>query len=214
MARTRTQSNLEVAREKMYRDLVFECAEHAFAEQGYAKTTMNDIAAEAGISLKTLYAVSLGKKELYSEIRRRRGTEFLEYMLAGLARTHGALARLDKGVHVYVAFLLEHRDFFRIQLREGRSWGLGPTGDGIGEWRRGLEMQNALLRDGVAEGVFLDGDLSLLAASATAMLQVQLAGILEREEHRGDKSGIDAEVIGAEIAEILRRLIVKPDLAH
>jgi AcrR family transcriptional regulator len=55
----------------MYRNFVFECAEHASAEGGYANTTMSDIAAEAGILRKTLYAVCEGKKELYSEILRR-----------------------------------------------------------------------------------------------------------------------------------------------
>lgn len=61
-------------------------------------------------------------------------------------------------------------------------------------------------------GVFSCRGRSLLAASAIAILRVQLAGILEREEHHGADTELDEEVIGAEIAEILCRLIVKPEV--
>ena len=111
-----------------------------------------------------------------------------------------------------MAFLLDHRDFFRIQIREGRSWGLGPTGDGAGEWQEGLELQMALLRQGVEEGVFCDGDIALLAASGGALMQVLLAGILEREAAAGNQD-LDREVIARELEGPLRRLLLRPGAA-
>src|SRR5262249_13217196 len=57
-------SNLEAARSRMYHDLIFECAERVFAEKGFDESTMQDVAAEAGISLKTLYATFPGKNEI------------------------------------------------------------------------------------------------------------------------------------------------------
>ena len=212
MPRSRRSAHLEAARSKMYRELVFECAERVFAEQGYAGTTMNDIAAEAGISLKTLYSVYRGKKELYADIRERRGREFLSWMMQGVGSAAGAIPQLAQGVRLYVAFLLDHRDFFRIQIREGRSWGLGPTGDGAGQWPEGLELQMALLRQGVEEGVFCDGDIALLAASGGALMQVLLAGILEREAAAGNQD-LDREVIAQELEGPLRRLLLRPGVA-
>lgn len=211
MPRSRRPANLEAARSKMYRELVFECAERVFAEQGYSGTTMNDIAAEAGISLKTLYSVYRGKKELYADIRERRGREFLTWMVQGVAASGGALAQLERGVRLYVGFLLDHRDFFRIQIREGRSWGLGPVGDGAGEWQEGLELQMALLRQGVEDGVFCDGDLALLAASGGALVQVLLAGILEREAAAGNENP-ELEAIARELEAPLRRFLLRPEL--
>src|SRR6266850_116888 len=49
-------SNLEAARSRMYHDLIFDCAERVFAEKGFDECTMQDVASEAGISLKTLEA--------------------------------------------------------------------------------------------------------------------------------------------------------------
>jgi AcrR family transcriptional regulator len=54
-------SNLEAARTRMYHDLIFECAERVFAEKGFDESTMQDVASEAGISLKTLYATFPGQ---------------------------------------------------------------------------------------------------------------------------------------------------------
>ena len=62
----------------MYHDLVFDCAERVFAEEGFAESTMQDLAAEAGISLKTLYATFPGKDEIYREILAVRGGGLLD----------------------------------------------------------------------------------------------------------------------------------------
>ena len=71
-------SNLEAARTRMYHDLIFECAERVFAEKGFDESTMQDVASEAGISLKTLYATFPGKNEIYTEIQAVRGMAFLD----------------------------------------------------------------------------------------------------------------------------------------
>ena len=68
MARSSTRSRLEVARERMYRELVFESAEHVIAARGLEATTMQEIAAEAGISLRTLYAAFPSKEGLVAEV--------------------------------------------------------------------------------------------------------------------------------------------------
>src|SRR3972149_389490 len=64
---------LEVARERMYRELVFESAEHVIAEKGLEATTMQEIATEAGISLRTLYAAFPSNEEVVTEVQRVRG---------------------------------------------------------------------------------------------------------------------------------------------
>ena len=66
-------SRLEDARTRMYQDLIFESAECVFGQKGFENATMQDIAAEAGVSLKTVYASFAGKKELYDAIMLRRG---------------------------------------------------------------------------------------------------------------------------------------------
>lgn len=55
---------------------------------GMAKVTVDDIAAEAGVSRATLYRFFPGGKDvLYEALRRRETTEFFEQLMAGLHET-------------------------------------------------------------------------------------------------------------------------------
>lgn len=196
---------MAAARARMYRELVFETAERIFAGKGYESTTMQDIAAEAGISLKTLYATFPGKRDLYREIARVRGHEFVEHALAALREDGTPLEILARGVHAYVDFLLTHREFFRIQLRSARAWGLSPDSEATVDWHAGVQMQAELLRRGIAQGLFYEGDPELTAATVISIIQVQLAGLLER------KPEPDARAISDEILRQITRYLVKPD---
>ena len=201
MARTRKKSNLAAARARMYHDLVFECAERVFSEQGFTESTMQDLAAEAGISLKTLYAPFPGKDDVYREILVTRGAGLLEAMSAASA-DDGAIERLRSGVRAVVAYLVEHRPFFRILLQEGQAWGLHPRGEAARDaWRSGLETMIAVVEQGQAEGVFLPADAELVAPTVNAVLQIQLAGLLDRHEDADP-----AELADAIMVPILRLL--------
>ncbi len=186
----------------MYHDLVFECAERVFAEEGFAESTMQDLAAEAGISLKTLYATFAGKGEIYREILAVRGDALLDAIQAARQAEGTALERLAKGMHGIVAHLVENRRFFRILLQEGHAWGLNPRGDEARDsWEAGLMAVREVLIDGIASGEFLPCDPDLLAPTVNAVLQVQLAGLLDRDGR------LDPRAIADEIMISLRRLL-------
>lgn len=200
-------SNLEAARSRMYHDLIFECAERVFAEKGFDECTMQDVAAEAGISLKTLYTAFPGKNEIYAEIQAVRGIAFLDRVRGGAA-DGSALEKLDAGLRAFVAFLVEHDAYRRILLREGHAWGLNPTTENTREhWRAGVTHVAAVLRQGMDEGVFHEGDAELLAASVTAVMQVQLAGRL----FRAGKQANAAEIAEGTLVVLRRMLCVDPD---
>ena len=101
-------SRRDDARARMYHQLVFESAECVFGRRGFDGAAMQDIASEAGISLKTLYATFPGKRELYDEIQKVRGNAFVEWVLAASALGADPLDRLDRWARAYVDFLLEH----------------------------------------------------------------------------------------------------------
>ena len=187
----------------MYRDLVFTAAEKVFAARGFAGAAMQEIAAEAGISLKTLYATFRGKDEIYRAISEQRRGEFLASVAGSVSPEGGVLERLAQGVRAYVDFLLAHRSYLSIQLREGRGWGLDPADESRGVWQSGLELQAALVRAGITEGIFHDGDPELMAATAIAIMQVQLAGLVARSD-APDAAAISAEIVG-ELERYLRQ---------
>ena len=61
MAPPRPKENVRRARAGLYRQLVLEAAERSFAEKGFDATKMEEIAAESGLSLGTVYSVFAGK---------------------------------------------------------------------------------------------------------------------------------------------------------
>jgi AcrR family transcriptional regulator len=199
-------SNLEAARTRMYHDLIFECAERVFAEKGFDECTMQDVASEAGISLKTLYATFPGKNEIYAEIQAVRGIAFLDRVRS--ASEGSAIDKLEAGLRAFVSFLVDHDAYRRILLREGHAWGLDPTTENTREyWRAGVSHVGAILRQGMDEGVFYEGDPELLAATVTSVMQVQLAGRLFRAGNQPD-----AEEIASGTLVVLRRMLcVDPD---
>lgn len=178
--RAEARNRLEQAKTQMYQDLVLECAERLFAERGFEQVTMRDIAGSAGISPKTLYAVFPGKDDIYAAVSRGRSLALLDLLREAADKEAPALDRLKRSIRVLVAFLVEHRAFFGIMMRESRSWGLLPSGDGSGGWRAGHRLQADLIQQGIDEGVFYEGDPELMAAVAISIVQVLLAAALER----------------------------------
>ncbi len=191
----------------MYRDLVLESAEHVFARKGFADATMQEIAAEAGISLKTLYATVSGKNELYDTILESRGKEFLEETAASMQSGAGALDVLASGVRAYVSFLVRHADFLRIHLRQGRAWGLpGFEGAGAVQRDQGESLFVAVVQQGIDEGVFYDDDARTLARSGMAVMQAHLAMLAEGNH------GSDGDAMGDAVLRSLLRLLCKPEV--
>ncbi|MDJ0851649.1 MAG: TetR/AcrR family transcriptional regulator [Myxococcota bacterium] len=198
-----SRNRLAAARQRMYRDLVFESAEHVFAEKGFEDATMQEIAAEAGISLKTLYAHFPGKNELYAEIQTVRGNEFVAHVAGAHAAGGSALDALARGVRAYVDFLVEHPDFLKIHLREREAWGLRAREDETG--LLGLTGFVEVIERGIEEGTFYEGDADLLARMGIAVIQVPLG---DWTEGIGEEN---AESVAEVILVALRRLLCRPD---
>jgi AcrR family transcriptional regulator len=186
MARKPARENVRKAREALYRGLVLEAAERVFAHAGYEDARMQDIAAEAGLSLGTVYGVFPGKAELYRAIHETRIGEMGARALHASPAGASPLDRLLAGVASYVEFLTAHPDFLRIHLRDGGAWGLGSTlagaagGGTLAAWRDGQALQAELFRRGMADGTFHPDDPEICSRTLTAMHQVQLAAWVER----------------------------------
>ena len=179
MPRARRSSPVVEAREQMYRAVVLDAAERVFAQGGFHAAKMQDVAREAGISLNTLYATFPSKREVFDALHEARGGEFLEQVSAAMAEPGDARASLGRGVAAFVDYLVGHPDYFRVDLREGRSWAIGDV-EASPAFRAGIENWTELMRRGVAEGVFHDEDPSVLAVTAFGVMQIQLAAWLAK----------------------------------
>lgn len=204
--RPKAQSRLVEARQRMYRELVFESAEHLFAHKGFDDTTMQEIAAEAGIALKTLYATVPGKRELYEEVLEVRGRQFMLETSQGIEEGDSALQALDHGVRAYVRFLVEHEDYLLIHLREGRAWSLPQPGAGELERGQGEALFTAVIEAGIEQGAFYPGDPHTMARTGMAVMQAHLARLAEGI-HQGATDELADEILTS-----LRRLLCRPEV--
>lgn len=204
MQKSAPSSRIREAKREMYRQVITEAAEAVFAQKGFADARMGDVALEAGISLKTLYATFPGKVELFDAIRSQRISEVMTLSAAVLEGP--PLEVMMNRVRVTVEYLLANPDFLRIHLREGNAWAVQrggvpkPTPD---QWHANVSEQAKVIQRGIDEGVFENGDPQLLVKMVSAVYQVQLADWLVREVN--DSPDVLVERIQAYVKRLLCR---------
>jgi AcrR family transcriptional regulator len=202
--KTQPGYRIREARREMYRQVITEAAEAVFAEKGFADARMSDVALEAGVSVKTVYASFAGKVELFQAIRDRRVEEVIA--ATSLVDEGPPLGTVMNRVRVSVEYLLAHPNFLRIHLREGNAWAIQSevvAADLPDRWRDDMADQAKTIQQGIDEGVFEPGDPELLVKMMTAVYQVQLADWLEREENA------PADVLVERIQRTVRRLLCR-----
>jgi AcrR family transcriptional regulator len=188
----------------MYRSLVLESAERVFAERGYHASRMQDVAAEAGISLATLYARFPSKRALFATLHEARGREFLAAIEPALRGPTPARDALREAVEAYVNWIHEHPAYFQVDLREGRSWAIGDV-EGSPTFQEGIGLWTELMTRGVAEGVFHDDAPELMASTAFGVMQIQVAALLFRHHET------DVDRVSRRVARAVERLVCLPE---
>jgi AcrR family transcriptional regulator len=155
MPRNQPRENARKARSDLYRQLILDAAEGAFAQRGVEDTKMEEIAARSGLSLGTLYSVFAGKLELVRAVHETRLGEVLQRAADAGRGLDDPLAMLLAGVRSYVEFFVVHPDYLRMHLREGYAWGLLDsslsTREQADAWREGVAMQAALFERGIGK---------------------------------------------------------------
>ena len=115
---TKAQESLKDRKRELYREAVLDAAERVFGAVGYEATKVQRVAAEAGVSLTTLYSVFESKWEIYRAVNRRRLSEVMA-LAQGIAREEASsIEMLISGTRMQLAFFMKRRDFLRMQLKE------------------------------------------------------------------------------------------------
>ncbi len=193
-------------RKALYRDAISEAAERVFAAKGTEQSRMSEIAAEAGISLGTLYGVIDGKESLFFGIYKARMSKFFECIRNArdahedILESH--LAVLRDGAEYFLA----HPDFLRMCCKDGYGWASAfpPSASGSDVWNEGVSIPRDLFARGIAEGVYVDEDPVLLVRKMLALKQVELTHWVE-----GDMD-TDLEVILQRLEDQFVRAFCKP----
>ena len=102
------------------RNDIFDTALEVLAREGYAGTSMNEIAAISGYSVGHIYNIIGNKKTLFDEIVLREGEELTGRVNETLASHENSPAAvcIDALIDTVLIFVDSHREFFQIFLNE------------------------------------------------------------------------------------------------
>lgn len=179
----KAQETLRDKKRELYRGAVLDAAERVFGEVGYEATKVNRIAAEAGVSLTTLYSVLPSKWEIYRAVNRRRLNEVMSLAQGMFQRDATSLETLIAATRMQLAFFMRHRDFTKMQLKEVTAWStieLLRSPEQIEALGAGLDLSASLFRQGIKDGYLIDDDPELMARMVIASQQVRLAMWMDR----------------------------------
>jgi AcrR family transcriptional regulator len=186
MRKRRRQDPHRDARVEMYRGFVRDAAETVFAEHGFARASMAQIARESRVSIGTIYRIFPGRKAaIYRAIQEERGTEVL-----GRTRAIGEAAWRQRedlidammaGMVALVEFFAEHPHYLRLVLREENSWAVSgkASTEQMAMWREGFDATVAGMRIGISKKVLVDDDPEAMARTWNAIQQAHLGYWLE-----------------------------------
>jgi len=174
---TPLQRRVREEREAVYRQAISEAAERIFAEKGPDRSHMNEIAAEAGISLGTLYGVIEGKDSLLLGIHERRMREFMNCIRDASAAHEETLTSHLAVLRLGAQYFLDRPDFLRMCCQAGFGWAsrFPVHGAAADLWEEGASVPRELFARGIAEGVYVDEDPNLLVRKMLALKQVELS---------------------------------------
>jgi AcrR family transcriptional regulator len=192
----KAQESLRDKKRELYRGAALDAAERVFGEVGYEATKVQRIAAEAGVSLTTLYSVLPSKWEIYRAVNRRRLNEVMSLAQGIFQQDASSLDTLIAGTRMQLAFFMDHRDFTKMQLKEVTAWStieLLRSPEQIEALGVGLELSAGLFRQCITDGYLIDDDPELMARMLIASQQVRLAMWMDR----GCKEDPDCIVEGA-----------------
>lgn len=170
------QQRLREARKALYRKAISEAAERVFAEKGSEGSRMQEIAAEAGVSLGTLYGVIDGKESLLSGIHKIRLDEFLDCIRHARDSREGTLESHVAVLRDGAQYFLDRPDFLLMCCRAGFGWASRSpaAGSEADLWKKGSSIPRELFARGIAEGIYVEDDPELLVRKMLALKQVEL----------------------------------------
>ena len=120
-----------------------------FADRGFHKTSMDDIAEAAGVTKPVLYQHFKSKRDLYLELLDDVGGRMMDAIAKAVAAAQGPRQQVEAGFRAYFAFVAEEAHAFRLLFGSGT--------------RRDEEFEKAVRRveDSIAEAVavFIEADI-------------------------------------------------------
>jgi AcrR family transcriptional regulator len=157
---------------------LLDVAVETFSKQGYANTSMNDIAEAAGVTKPVLYQHFTSKRELFLELLRELGGRLRDQLSAAMAQAGSPRRQVEQGMLAYFRWVADHRDGFDLLFADTRS-----EPEFVHEATR---LANAIA-DNVAAAIVVDG----LDEDRRRLLAFGVVGLAERVSRQWLRGAIE-----------------------
>ena len=176
------------------RPQVLDSADRYFREQGYAASSMRDIAAAAGMKAGSMYYYFASKEELLVAVHEEGIRRITKAVNAALAGPAGPWERLEAAMSAHLASLLDGGDYAQVVTREL------PRDDGPAR-RRLIGMRDDY------ETIFrgLVDALPLPPETSRRHLRLMLFGAMNWTQHWYRPAGDTPEAIARAFVSVLRK---------
>ncbi len=152
-------SKREIKYESIYRASL-----KVFAEYGYKKATIGDIANELGVVKSALYFYVADKKELYNNAVAFGLRLWQDKVRESVALETDPRRKFEVMAHKALEYLSEDRNLRNILLRDPALFPLHPAQDPYTDINRdSLEMLKGIITQGIEEKRFRDVDVNTVA---------------------------------------------------
>jgi AcrR family transcriptional regulator len=134
---------------------ILEAARRIFARLGYAATSVEDIAREAGMAKGTIYLYFKSKEEVFTAVLASDLECLINKTIEGMSAEKTFTARLTVFLNLRLAYVQHNRDFLSIYFAEfgsrcSRSVFISETIDKL--FWRGFEFMRQCLEQAIAQG--------------------------------------------------------------
>jgi len=173
-------------------DAILDAARAVFSREGYAASSVDDVAAEAGIGKGTVYLYFKSKEELYIAALARDIRVFADKAREEMDNVPAFREKIEVFLRVRLEYCRAHEDFLRIYLSEyGRMCMSTPMGK---ELRR-LKRNNMKYVASVVQKAIDHHEIRKVSAPALAATLFDMAhGLVERRLLGWKEFQVDGEI--------------------
>jgi AcrR family transcriptional regulator len=172
---------------------ILEAARKVFARKGFEQTTVDDIAAAAGVAKGTLYLYFKSKRDIYLAALREGVLALHAETDKNMAAESNAPDKLRAFVATRVKYFEQNRDFFRIYYSEFTNFfvPLAHSGKGM----RDLYLKQAHKLEAVLEDAVNRGEVRNISPHSTALrLYDMTLGVIAQRLLGWSKATVEEDV--------------------
>lgn len=139
---------------------IFHASLRLFARFGYQKTTMDDVAAEVGMSKGNIYFYVSSKRDLYEKTVSSALRQWRETVAAAVGRVDDVVEKFSVMARLSFEYLVDHEDLRAVLIKDPSIFTLTPREDRFYEINLGaMQLIKNIIAQGIAQGRFLPVDV-------------------------------------------------------